>query len=65
MTQPSDLMRPTDAAHALAVSVRHVYTMIDNGELQSVRIGKRSVRVYRAEIEEIIGKGVVAHALAR
>lgn len=50
-------MRPTDAAEALQVSIRSVYTMIDRGELRACRIGTRTVRVYRDQIEEIIAGG--------
>jgi excisionase family DNA binding protein len=60
----SPLMRPTDAAHMLQVSVRHVYTMVAHGELRSTSVGKRSVRVYRDQIEAIVARGA-AHAVAQ
>lgn len=60
----SPLLPVAEAAALLNCSARHIYTLINRGELRHTRIGKYSVRVYRDEIEAIIQQGM-PNALAQ
>ena len=60
----SPLLQVAEAAALLNCSPRHIYTLINRGELRHTRIGKYSVRVYRDEIEAIIQQGM-PNALAQ
>ena len=46
------LLRPTEAAELLSVSRSRIYAMLASGELRGVRVGKRSVRVPAAALEQ-------------
>lgn len=43
-----------EAAHALALSDRHVYLLIQRGELTATRIGSHAIRVTAAELDRYI-----------
>jgi excisionase family DNA binding protein len=52
-TAPSRLLSIAAAAHALAVSERHVRGLIERGEIRSVRLGRR-VLVAITELDRIV-----------
>lgn len=50
------IVRVKDAARELTLSVRMVWRLIAEGELETVRFG-RAVRVKRSSIEALLSKG--------
>jgi excisionase family DNA binding protein len=51
---PIELMRVADVAAALNVSVGLVYQAIDSGDLPAVRVGRRALRVDRADLADYL-----------
>ena len=47
-------MRVPDAAKYFSIPRSRMYELIQNGELPAVRIGERSIRVNRREVEEFL-----------
>ena len=45
------LLRPGEAAEILGVSRSTIYSLIQEGRLPAVKLGRRGVRVHRAELE--------------
>ena len=57
----NDCLRVKEAAEVLAVSEQTVRKLVKSGALQSVRIGRRGVRIPRSAVETFINsqrKGV-------
>lgn len=52
----SKLVRVSSAAHELACATRTVWRLIDAGELVSVRIGRRGVRIDRESLDAFIAR---------
>lgn len=44
--------RPDEAAVILNMSVKTIYSWISTGEMEAVRVGKKSLRIPRGEIEK-------------
>jgi excisionase family DNA binding protein len=51
------LLRVGEAAQALNVSRWTIYRWVEEGRLESVRIGKGSVRIFRHSITSLIERG--------
>ena len=61
MKAMNDCLRVKEAAELLAVSEQTVRKLVKSGALQSVRIGRRGVRIPRSAVETFINsqrKGV-------
>ena len=61
MKAMNDCLRVKEAAEVLAVSEQTVRKLVKSGALQSVRIGRRGVRIPRSAVETFINsqrKGV-------
>jgi excisionase family DNA binding protein len=54
------LVRVQDAARELTLSVRMVWRLIAQGELETVRFG-RAVRVKRSSIDALLSRGGTGH----
>ena len=54
----TELLKLSEVAEMLAVSQSSVLRLVWRRELPVVGIGKRSVRVRRADVEKLIEKGV-------
>lgn len=52
----TQLLRTDRVAKILDVSRRRVYTLIDEGKLEALRIGQRQLRVTRQGLEDFITK---------
>lgn len=52
------LSRKREVAHRLGISLNSLHTLIDEGELTKVPVGKRSVRISDAEVEAFIARRV-------
>ena len=52
----TDLLRVGEAAEALNVSRWTIYRWIDEGRLEATKIGKGSVRIFRASIANLINQ---------
>lgn len=50
--------KPRDLAHVLDMSASQIYRLIESGELASVRIGQRTVRVPAAAVAAFRGEAV-------
>lgn len=50
----NQLLRPTEVAKRLNVSRRKAYYLISSGELPSVSIGQKSVRVSESDLQDFI-----------
>jgi excisionase family DNA binding protein len=50
------LLKPQEVADTLRVHIRHVYRMVDKGELKAVRFGG-SVRVVESSLNALIEAG--------
>lgn len=50
----TELIRPQEAADLLGISRRKMYYMIENKEVKSIKLGPKTTRVYRAEINRLI-----------
>ena len=48
------LLRPAEVAERLGVSLRQAYYLIERGELPSVTIGGKSIRVDESDLQEYI-----------
>lgn len=48
------LLKPTEVAKRLDVSRRQVYYLIEKGELPSVTVGEKSIRVDENDLQEYI-----------
>ena len=48
------LLTPRDAAKRLAISERLLWTLTKNGQVRSVRCGKRAVRYAPADLQAFI-----------
>lgn len=48
------LLKPREVAAILSVSRSHVYQLISSGQIPSVRVGERTVRVRRSDLEAYI-----------
>jgi excisionase family DNA binding protein len=54
-TLPDKLFfKPSELAEMLSISVKTIYGMIDQGRLDAVRIGGRTVRIPRQAVMNII-----------
>ncbi len=42
------------AAGELQIPLTRCYSLISNGDLPAVRVGEKSIRVYRKELEEFL-----------
>lgn len=54
MTDKTHLVRYDDAAEQLGISRRHLVTLIQEGYLTPIHIGRRGVRLEAADIEAFI-----------
>ena len=45
-----------DVADELSVTCQHVYDLIDRGQLEAIRVGKRAKRVSRISLDGFIAK---------
>jgi len=52
-----NLLKPSEVAEKLRVTRRQVYRLVDEGELQGIRIGKGSVRIPAESVEALIERG--------
>jgi excisionase family DNA binding protein len=50
----AELLCIASAARCLGVSRRFIYTLLARGELRAVRLGRRTTRVARAEIDALV-----------
>ena len=55
-TEPTIWMRVPDAAAYFSVPRSRMYDLIQRGEMPAVRIGKRSIRVNRKEVERFLAE---------
>jgi len=55
-TEPAIWMRVPDAAAYFSVPRSRMYDLIQRGEMPAVRIGKRSIRVNRKEVERFLAE---------
>lgn len=57
----SELLTPRQAAERLAISTRQVHRLIGvgPGKLTAVRIGPRTIRIYRTSVERVLAEGVL------
>lgn len=53
----SELLTPDEVAERLRVTSRQVHNLIAQGELSAVRIGKRTVRVPRHAVDDLLNRG--------
>ena len=53
-TQEKDWLTVKEAAHELQIPLTRCYALIQAGELPAVRIGEKSIRVNRRELEEFL-----------
>ena len=44
---------------ALCCTVNHVYTLIKNGDLKAIRLGKKGIRVYESSVIEFADKSEI------
>lgn len=51
---PGRLLRPRKVSQLLDVTVRHVYRLIHQGDLEAVRIGPRIIRVTRESLDDYL-----------
>jgi excisionase family DNA binding protein len=51
---PTRWLKVPEAAEELRIPVTRCYELIQRGELPAVRIGERSIRVNRAELERFL-----------
>lgn len=54
-----ELFRPTEVAQLSSLSRAFIYRLVENGQLESVRIGS-AVRIPRREVERLITEGIMA-----
>ena len=56
--RPTDRLAYTyeETAQLLGVSARSVWSLVNDGKLRAIRLGKRSVRIARAEIEQFLSE---------
>ena len=55
-----ELLRVEGTARLLGVSRKRVYQLIEQGRLESLRLGPRTTRVTRASIERFIANSIAA-----
>jgi excisionase family DNA binding protein len=62
-TKTREWLRVPEAADLLSISCSRCYELIQRGELPAVRLGERSIRVNRRELERFLLKDrrVAAH----
>jgi excisionase family DNA binding protein len=62
-TKTREWLRVPEAADLLSISRSRCYELIQRGELPAVRLGERSIRVNRRELERFLLKDrrVAAH----
>lgn len=53
-TEPQSWLTVPEVAQELQIPRTRAYMLIANGELPAVRIGERSIRVNRAELERFL-----------
>ncbi|WP_082633487.1 helix-turn-helix domain-containing protein [Candidatus Nitrospira inopinata] len=53
------LLRVQEAARLLNVSKWTIYRWIDEGRLRATKIGGSSLRVFRASVDDLIGKAKI------
>ena len=53
-TKERDWLKVADAAELLGLPRTRTYELIQKGELPAVRIGERSIRVNRQELEKFL-----------
>ena len=58
VTTDALLYRLETAARMLGTSKRNLYRIIDDGGLRVIRIGRRGVRIHRAELERFALSGM-------
>jgi len=56
LTTPVPLLKPVEAAKLLSISPRTLWTLTDNGEIPSVRVG-RQVRYDLLDLQNYIESG--------
>ena len=63
MEEKSDWLKVPETAELLGLPKTRTYELIQRGELPAVRIGERSIRVNRQELERFLleNRRVVAH----
>ena len=52
----ADLLKPREAARLLSVSRWTIYRWVKEGEIDAVKIGKGSLRIYRRSLLKLIHK---------
>lgn len=54
-----ELVYVRTAAQALDVHVSYIYKLIEEGQLQAIRLGKRGIRITRDSLEEcLVRRGI-------
>ena len=53
-TKTRDWLKVPEVAEELGIPRTRAYELIANGELPAVRIGERSIRVHRGELERFL-----------
>jgi excisionase family DNA binding protein len=51
------LLRPVDLINLLQLSRSQIYLMLASGEIPSVRIGKRALRIRRQDLDDWLSRG--------
>ena len=54
-----EFMTINEVADRLSVSAPTVRALINDGELESVRIGKRTIRIYRKSFEKLLRRSTL------
>jgi len=52
--EPGTLLRVRKVSQVLDVSIRHVYRLIAQGDLEAVRVGSRHIRVTRKSLDDLL-----------
>ena len=59
-----DLLTPTEAAALLRVSRRRIYDLVRSGELAAYRLGPKTLRIERAELDRFLAERSACHRAA-
>lgn len=60
-TEIPELMYVHTVAEHLRCSTRKIYTLIQENEIEAVRLGKRGVRVVKSSVVKYLERGKVDH----
>ncbi len=62
-TKNREWLKVPEVAEELSIPRSRAYSLIANGELPAVRVGERSIRVHRGELEKFLleQRRVVTH----